>query len=80
MENVYPYLSAVLGLCLMLGLWLAVQLAWGRTFATQGADVLALRAGCGACKAADLCRSKENATGKPCPDSSGTHTIKAGTL
>ena len=51
------YLIAMLGTAAMAAAWLAVQLAWGRSFSEEGdePDVLAARRGCGGCARADRC-------------------------
>lgn len=51
------YLIAMLGIAALAAAWLAVQLAWGRSFSGDGddPDVLAARRGCGGCAREDRC-------------------------
>ncbi len=51
---------ALIGLLALLAGWLAVQLAWRRSFpdASRDGDALAQRIGCGACERNDTCTER----------------------
>ncbi len=51
MTHLFPYLLTIGAVLLMMFTWVAVQMAWKRTFPDVGRDVdaLATRKGCGSC-------------------------------
>lgn len=51
------YAVGLIGIAVVMAAWLAVQLAWGRTFpdASADPDVLAGRPGCNGCGSLDRC-------------------------
>jgi hypothetical protein len=51
LDQLYPYLVAIVGIALMMTVWILVQFAWRRTFPHVGGDVdvLAARSSCHGC-------------------------------
>ena len=60
MAQLFPYLLAVGAILLMMFAWVAVQMAWKRTFPDVGRaeDALASRTGCGGCSHGGQCDTK----------------------
>ena len=76
MTQLFPYLLTMGAIILMMFVWVAVQMAWKRTFPDVGRDVdaLATRKGCGSCShdgQCDTTQSGDNHGAEVCDSHSG---------
>ena len=66
LTQLYPYLLTIGAILLMMFVWVAVQMAWKRTFPDAGRDedVLANRTSCGSCLHDGHCDMQSGDPGK----------------